>query len=94
MIEMSAPYPRIPTPSQVCNRLFESCFSSLCVCVCQTKLSALFLSFPTALLYKPIDRVTRSTLVLHVSTHTWYSHEGFLICPETNDKIGLEGTTT
>ncbi len=25
-------------------------------------------SLPTALLYKPIDRVTRSTLVLHVST--------------------------
>lgn len=24
-------------------------------------------SLPTALLYKPIDRVTRSTLVLHVS---------------------------
>lgn len=28
---------------------------------------AFFLVFSTALLYKPVDRVTRSTLVLHVS---------------------------
>lgn len=29
--------------------------------------SVFSLPYPTALLYKPIDRVTRSTLVLHVS---------------------------
>ncbi|CDQ97095.1 unnamed protein product, partial [Oncorhynchus mykiss] len=49
-----------------------------CVCVCQTELSALFLSFPTALLYKPIDRVTRSTLVLHdLLKHTPKDHPDF-----------------
>lgn len=31
---------------------------------------------PTALLYKPIDRVTRSTLVLHVSVKTLSSQGG------------------
>lgn len=52
-------------------------------------------SLPTALLYKPIDRVTRSTLVLHVSTPlsvstelnrfaTYFYHN---TCPVT--KVGM-----
>lgn len=46
---------------------------TVCVCVCLYRLvsstdSEPSSSSPTALLYKPIDRVTRSTLVLHVST--------------------------
>lgn len=38
------------------------------------------LSLPTALLYKPVDRVTRSTLVLHVS-HFVLSGPGALPLP-------------
>lgn len=50
-----------------------------------------FSDFPTALLYKPIDRVTRSTLVLHVSvmSHCGQRWMGWEFCVKALKSLRL-----
>uniref|UniRef100_A0A7N9AZE3 ABR activator of RhoGEF and GTPase n=1 Tax=Mastacembelus armatus TaxID=205130 RepID=A0A7N9AZE3_9TELE len=50
----------------------------VCTCLCVSGTDSLSFSLSTALLYKPIDRVTRSTLVLHdLLKHTPKDHPDF-----------------
>uniref|UniRef100_G1QIK7 ABR activator of RhoGEF and GTPase n=1 Tax=Nomascus leucogenys TaxID=61853 RepID=G1QIK7_NOMLE len=52
--------------------------SGVLECPCPSSCSSFSLSPPTALLYKPIDRVTRSTLVLHdLLKHTPVDHPDY-----------------
>lgn len=59
---------RLCCRGELSGRVRGSVTSWLCLCVSAAPLTQSPSSLPSALLYKPIDRVTRSTLVLHVST--------------------------
>lgn len=62
------------TTALVCG--YRLSMAAVSLTIARIRYTDMLISPPTALLYKPIDRVTRSTLVLHVSTKTntfWFS---------------------